>query len=91
MRIFGAVVLAASMFVTSAFAATGVNTPLAPGGSAGVKAAQSESNTLLWVVGVGVVAAGIALVASGDSNKGLAAGVTSTSTSASASSSTTSH
>ena len=69
MRTFGAVLLASSLMVTGAFAA-----PLAPGKPAGVKKAQMEHNTLLIVLGVGIVAGGIALVAS----NGNGSGVTST-------------
>jgi hypothetical protein len=68
MRIFGAAILASSLVVSSSFAATNSSAPLAPGKPAGVKQAQMEGNTLLLVLGVGVVAGGIALVASGNGN-----------------------
>jgi hypothetical protein len=69
MRIIGAAILASSLVVSSSFAATtSSNAPLAPGKPAGVKQAQMEGNTLLLVLGVGVVAGGIALVASGGSD-----------------------
>ena len=68
MRILGAAILASSLVVSSAFAATDSAAPLAPGKPAGVKQAQMEGNTLLLVLGVGVVAGGIALVASGSGN-----------------------
>jgi hypothetical protein len=66
MRTIGAVFLASTLIATSAFAATDAAAPLAPGKPAGVKQAQERDNTLLLVLGVGVVAAGIALVASGN-------------------------
>jgi len=69
MRTIGAVVLASSLIVSSAFAATDASAPLAPGKPAGVKQAQSMDNTLLLVLGLGVVAGGVALVATGNSNK----------------------
>jgi hypothetical protein len=56
MRSISAVVLAASLLVSNAYAAS-VPAPLAPG-----------SNTLFIALGVGIFAAGIALAASGDSN-----------------------
>ena len=68
MRIIGAAILASSLVVSSSFAATNSTAPLAPGKPAGVKQAQMEGNTLLLVLGVGVVAGGIALVASGNGN-----------------------
>ncbi len=68
MRIFGAAILASSLIVSSAFAATDATAPLAPGKPAGVKQAQATDNTLLLVLGLGVVAGGIALVASGSGN-----------------------
>jgi hypothetical protein len=68
MRILGAAILASSLVVSSSFAATTSTAPLAPGKPAGVKQAQMEGNTLLLVLGVGVVAGGIALVASGGGN-----------------------
>ena len=66
MRTIGAVILASSLIVSGAFAATDANAPLAPGKPAGVKQAQAMDNTLLLVLGLGVVAGGIALVASGN-------------------------
>ena len=65
MRIIGAAILASSLIVSSAFAATNAAAPLAPGKPAGVKKAQAADNTMLMVLGLGVVAGGIALVASG--------------------------
>ena len=80
MRIIGATILASSLVVSSSFAATNATAPLAPGKPAGVKQAQMEDNTLLLVLGVGVVAGGIALVASGGSDHVVTATTTSTST-----------
>jgi len=68
MRIIGAAILASSLIVSSAFAATNAAAPLAPGKPAGVKKAQAADNTMLMVLGLGVVAGGIALVASGGGN-----------------------
>jgi len=68
MRVIGAAVLASSLIVSSAFAATNAAAPLAPGKPAGVKKAQAADNTMLMVLGLGVVAGGIALVASGGGN-----------------------
>lgn len=78
MRTIGAVVLASSLLVSSAFAATDSAAPLAPGKPAGVKQAQMENNTLLLVVGLGVVAGGIALLASGGGNGTVTTTTTST-------------
>jgi hypothetical protein len=60
MRTFGAAILATSLLVTNAFAAT-----LPAGAPAGVKKAQLENpNTILIIGGVGLAALGIALAAS---------------------------
>jgi hypothetical protein len=60
MRIFGAAILAASLLVTNAFAAT-----LPAGKPAGVKKAQMEgNNTLLIIGGIGLAGLGIGLAAS---------------------------
>ncbi|MES2256291.1 MAG: hypothetical protein V4559_14780 [Pseudomonadota bacterium] len=80
MRIICAAILASSLIVSSAFAATNVAAPLAPGKPAGVKQAQAADNTLLMVLGLGVVAGGIALVASGGGNDNPAAGTATTTT-----------
>jgi hypothetical protein len=73
MRIFGAAILAASLLVTNAFAAT-----LPAGKPAGVKKAQAEnSNMLLIIGGIGLAGLGIGLAAS--SNGGT---ITSTTSSA---------
>jgi hypothetical protein len=64
---FGAAIILASLVgSTMAFAATGQNQALATGKPAGVKAAQAGPGLTLTVVGLAVVAGGIALVASGN-------------------------
>ena len=62
MRILGAAILAASLVVTNAFAAS----TLPAGKPAGVKKAQdmSSHNTLLIISGVGLAGLGIGLAAS---------------------------
>ena len=60
MRISGAVLLAASLLATNAFAAT----TLSAGKPAGVKQAQMEGNTLMIVSAIGLTGLGIALAAS---------------------------
>jgi hypothetical protein len=81
MRKFVAATVAATLIASSALAATDTG-PLPAGKPAGVRQAQDDDNTVWWVVGIGVVAAGIALVASGDSNNSLTSGtVTTTATS----------
>jgi hypothetical protein len=80
MRIFGAAVLAASLLVTNAFAAT----TLPSGKPAGVKKAQMDNNTLLIIAGVGLAGVGIALAASA----GNAGGPTTSTTSSTSTSST---
>ncbi len=83
MRIFGAAVLAASLLVTNAFAAT----TLPSGKPAGVKKAQMYNNTLLIIAGVGLAGVGIALAASAGNAGGP---TTSTSSPSTSSTSTTS-
>jgi hypothetical protein len=69
MRTIGSALLAATLIVSSAFAATDSVGPLAPGKPAGVKKAQDvDTATLLWVVGGGLVVGGIALAASSGGN-----------------------
>ena len=61
MRIFGATILAASLLVTNAFAAT----TLPAGKPAGVKKAQMEGNNALLIIGgIGLAGLGIGLAAS---------------------------
>lgn len=67
MRNLGAAILATALFVSSATAATNT-TSLAPGKPAGVQQAQMHGHTLLWIVGLGIVIGGVALVASGNGN-----------------------
>ena len=76
MRTIGSAILAATMIVSSAFAATDSTGPLTAGKPAGVKNAQAQDNTMWWVLGAGIIIGGIALVASGsgDSNNGGASG-----------------
>ena len=63
MRLFVTAVLATTRFASTAFAGdTGAF--LAPGKPAGLKNAQMEDNTLVIAVGLGLVAAGIAVAAS---------------------------
>lgn len=66
LRKFGAALLVASLVSsTMALAATGQDGALSSGKPAGVKAAQGAPGLTLTVVGIAVVAGGIALVASG--------------------------
>ena len=60
-----ALLLATLVSSTMAFAATGQDSALSGGKPAGVKAAQAGPGLTLTIVGIGVVAGGIALVASG--------------------------
>jgi hypothetical protein len=76
MRAFLSAVLVSALFATGALAADGA---LAPGKPAGVKQAQEQDNTLLYVAGIGLVAAGIAIAAS-SSNHHNTTTTTSTST-----------
>jgi hypothetical protein len=60
MRTFSAAILAVTLLATNAYAA-----PLTAGKPAGVKKAQMEnSNAILIVAGIGIVALGIGLAAS---------------------------
>jgi hypothetical protein len=72
MRIFGAAILATSLLVTNAFAAT----TLSAGKPAGVKKAQENNNMLLIIGGIGLAGLGIGLAAS--SNGGGPTAVTTT-------------
>ena len=85
MRTVGSALLATTLIVSSAFAATDAAGPLAPGKPAGVQKAQlAEGTTLLWVLGAGLVIGGIALVASNggdDNNTGTQTGGSSSSSS----------
>lgn len=87
MRNFVAATLAATLFVSSAIAATDSG-PLPAGKPSGVKQAQdANDNTIMYVVGFGIIAAGVAFVASGNSNDTLAAGTINNTTTTSSSSS----
>jgi hypothetical protein len=70
MRVFGAAFLAATLFVSSAFAGTEAVAPLPAGKPAGVKqAAMLGPNMFLVLVGLGIVIGGVALaVSNGDKN-----------------------
>ena len=81
MRTVGAALLATTMIVSSAFAATDTVGPLTPGKPAGVQKAQMEDSTLLWIVGAGLVIGGIVLVASGSGNSSTPTGSSSSSSS----------
>jgi hypothetical protein len=79
MRAVVAVVLASSLFVSSAFAAADTG-PLAPGKPAGVKQADIEAGGVLLALGVIGLAAGIALIASGTQGSNNASTGTTTTT-----------
>ena len=65
MRIMGVAILASSLIVSGALAATNSAAPLAPGKPAGLKKAQSIGNGKLIGLGIAVLGGGAALVASG--------------------------
>ena len=89
MRNLVAAVMAASLVASSALAAPATG-PLAAGKPAGVKQAQDMNDSTVWyIVGLGVVAAGVAIVASGNSNGPLASGSLTTTTTTSTKASTT--
>jgi hypothetical protein len=71
MRIVMASLVAAGLIATHAFAA---DAPLPPGKAAGVKAAQERDNTMLYLFGAGAIAAGIIILANGDSDSKLTPG-----------------
>ena len=66
LRKFGAAILLASLVSSPMAFAAGQEHALASGKPAGVKVAQSGPGLTLTVVGLAVVAGGIALVASGN-------------------------
>ncbi len=75
MRIIGAAVLATTLVASGAFAATA---PLASGKPAGAKdAALLGPSGAIIFVGIGIVAAGIALTASNSGNNGITSPTTS--------------
>jgi len=88
MRSFAAGALALSLVVSTAAGANSV-TPMAPGKPAGVKQAQVQNSTMFVVLGVGLLAAGIGLAASGDSNVITPAPTTTTTTTTSTTATTT--
>ena len=72
MRVLVAAAAAAVMLASSALAGEAVDGskgPLAPGKPAGVRKAQDQDNTVLYLVGGGLVIAGIVLVATGGNDK----------------------
>jgi hypothetical protein len=75
MRMIVATVLATSLAVSSAFAATD-SAPLAPGKPAGVKQADIEAGGVVLWLGIAAVVAGIAVLAS--TTQGNSNGTTST-------------
>lgn len=81
MRLLVSAILATALFTSNALAGS-TTAPLSPGKPAGVKAAQMAlDNTMLIAIGVGVVAAGIAIAAtSGGHKAAVAAGGTTTTT-----------
>jgi hypothetical protein len=82
--------VAATVAIASSALAATDSGPLAAGKTAGVRQAQaSDDNTVWYIVGLGVVAAGIAIIASGNSNGSLVSGTVSTTTSTSAATTTT--
>jgi hypothetical protein len=77
MRIFIAATLAAGLVASAAFA----DPPLAPGKPAGLKKAQDDDHTVLYVVGGGIVVLGAVLIATGDNDGTLVTGTLSTTSS----------
>jgi hypothetical protein len=71
MRILIAALLTACLTAGNVLAADAAG-PLAPGKPAGVKKAQVEDNTILYIIGAGAVIAGIVLVASNSNGHGSA-------------------
>ncbi len=68
LRKFGAAILLASLVVSPMAFAAGQEHALSSGKPAGVKVAQSGPGLTLTLVGLAVVAGGIALVASGSND-----------------------
>lgn len=78
MRIIGAAVLATTLVATSAFAATTSVAPLASGKPAGAKeAALLGPQGAVILVGIGLLAAGVAITVSGSNNNGVTSPTTS--------------
>ena len=63
MRVLLPAILAAALSASAVLADGAAIGPLAPGKPAGVEKAQRGDNTILYIVGAGVVIAGIILVA----------------------------
>jgi hypothetical protein len=76
MRLFLSAVLATTVLASTAFAGDAPET-LAPGKPAGVKQAQMADHTLVIGLGVGLVAAGIAVAASSSNSHNVATVATS--------------
>jgi hypothetical protein len=68
MRKFCVLLSAAALLSGSAFAADTAPSSLAPGKPAGLRTAQDGDNTIFYIVGLGAIAAGIALIASDSGN-----------------------
>jgi Mn2+/Fe2+ NRAMP family transporter len=68
LRKIGAVALASTMLLstTSAFAASSDQAALAPGKAAGVHEAALHAPLWIWIAGIGFVALGVGLLASGN-------------------------
>ena len=80
MRLLVSAVLATALLASNALAES-TAAPLSPGKPAGVKAAQMALDNTVWIaLGVGVVAAGIAIAATSGSSKKAAATTTTTTT-----------
>ena len=68
MRNFAAALMTATLLAGNALAADSV-LPLPAGKPAGLRPAQDDSNdTIFYIVGLGAIGAGIAILASGNSN-----------------------
>ena len=77
MNRIAAIVLAGAVLASSAFAADTVQ--LAPGKPAGVQKAQAGTPMLLWILGLGIVGGGIALVSTNGTGNQPSASTTGTS------------
>jgi hypothetical protein len=70
MRNFCVLLSAAALLSGSALAANSGPSPLVPGKPAGLRTAQDRDNTIVYIVGLGAIAAGVALIASDSSHNG---------------------
>ena len=68
MRNFYAILTAAALLSDSAMAAGTDASPPRGGKPAGLRPAQEADNTIFYIVGLGAVAAGVALIASDSGN-----------------------